>query len=125
MRVLVCGPIDYTDRERFAFALDQAWRRRRIAQVIHWGGQVGRLADGWCVTRGIGVRDLGVDDRRRVLPSVAEENTYVLETGTPQGVIVFPGESHRVQVLMGQLQSTDLPVWHPYGQQHVERKVSP
>lgn len=124
MRVLVCGPVDYEDRERFAFALDQAWRRRRIVQVIHWGGQVGRMAEGWCVTRSIGVRDLGVTERR-VLPSVAEENKYVLDTGTPQGVIVFPGESHRVQVLMEQLQGTDLPIWHPYGQPHAEQRVLP
>jgi len=115
MRVLVCGPLDYSDRERFAYALDKAWRRRRIAQVVHWGGQVGRLAEGWCATRGIGVRDLGVTERR-FSPSVEQENSYVLETGTPQGVIVFPGESHRVQVLMQQLSGSDLPIWHPYGQ---------
>lgn len=124
MRVLVCGPLDYSDRERFSFALDQAWRRRRIAQVIHWGGQVGRLAEGWCATRGIGVRDLGVTERR-FSPSVEQENSYVLETGTPQGVIVFPGESHRVQVLMQQLSGTDLPIWHPYGQPQPTEKAAP
>ena len=114
IRVLACGPVDYGDRERFAFALDQAWRRRRIEQVIHWGGQVGRLAEGWCATRSVGVRDLGVTERR-FSPSVEQENSYVLETGTPQGVIVFPGESHRVQVLMAQLQGSGLPIWHPFG----------
>lgn len=34
MRVLVCGPLNYPDCECFAFALDQAWRRRRIVQII-------------------------------------------------------------------------------------------
>ena len=115
MRVLVCGPVNYSDRDRFAYALDMAWRRRRIAQVIHWGGQVGRLAEGWCTTRGVGVRDLGVSERR-VMPTVELENSYVLETATPQGVIVFPGESHRVQTLMEQLRGSSIPVWHPFGE---------
>lgn len=115
IRVLVCGPVNYSDRARFGYALDMAWRRRRIAQVVHWGGQVGRLAEGWCTIRGIGVRDLGPNDRR-VASSVEAENSYVLETATPQGVIVFPGESHRVGVLMGQLHGAGIPVWHPFGE---------
>lgn len=115
IRVLVCGPFSYSDRDRFAYALDMAWRKRRISQVIHWGGQVGRLAEGWCATRGIGVRDLGVSERH-VLPTVEQENSYVLETGTPQGVIVFPGESHRVGLLKGQLRDAGIPVWHPFGE---------
>ena len=115
-RLLVCGGRDYADREFVFQCLDRVHAKRTVMLLIHGAAKgADSLAAEWAKERGIEALPFPVtaeDWNRHGRNAGPMRNQTMLDKGTPEAVVAFPGgrgTAHMVRIA----EQAGLPVWQP------------
>ncbi len=93
MKVLVCGGRNYTDKRRFdSFMDDFSQRKQRVICIIEGGAtDADRLARNWAEERMLPVMTFKANWGKFGKAAGPIRNEWMLDYGTPEYVIAFPG----------------------------------
>ena len=94
MTVLVCGSRRYKNKQRVYEVLDELLETYNITTIIHGNCEgADLLSDMWATERSIHVVPYPAEWFRRGRAAGPIRNTLMLETGRPDIVIAFPGNT--------------------------------
>lgn len=116
MRLLVCGGRDYAEREHVYACLDRLHAKRPVTLLIHGAAKgADSLAADWAKARGIEALPFPIapeDWDRHGRNAGPMRNQTMLDKGTPEGVVAFPGGNGTADMVR-RSQRAGLVVWFP------------